>query len=75
MTKVTIEIDYDQIDAIVCTQLKEHIEMAFRDYYEPFADHEYNNRLLEGLFVVYDYFAGEDAVKELQDEIGYKVPE
>ena len=73
MTKVTIEIDYDQIDAIVCTQLKEHIEMAFRDYYEP--NIEYNERLLEGLFVVYDYFAGEDALKELQDEIGYKVPE
>ena len=73
MTKVTIEIDYDQIDAIVCAQLKEHIEMAFRDYDGP--NDEYNERLLEGLFVVYDYFAGEDALKELQDEIGYKVPE
>jgi hypothetical protein len=67
MTKVTIEIDYDQIDAIVCTQLKEHIEMAVRDNYEP--NDEYNERLLEGLFVVYDYFAGEDAVKELKEEI------
>ena len=73
MTKVTIEIDYDQIHAIVCTQLKEHIEMVFRDHHEP--NIEYNERLLEGLFVVYDYFAGEDALKELQDEIGYKVPE
>jgi hypothetical protein len=75
MTKATIELEYEQIDAIICTQLKEHIEMISRDNNEPFADHEYINRLLEGFFVVYDYFAGEDAVKELQDEIGYKLPE
>ena len=73
MTKVTIELEYEQIDAIVSKELKEQIEMVFRDKHEPNLEH--NERLLEGLFVVYDYFAGEDAVKEIQDEIGYTVPE
>jgi hypothetical protein len=73
MTKVTIELEYEQIDAIVCKELKEQIEMVFRDNNK--SNFEHNERLLEGLFVVYDYFAGEDAVKEIQDEIGYTVPE
>jgi hypothetical protein len=68
MTKVTIELEYEQIDAIVSKELKEQIEMVFRDNNK--ANLEYNERLLEGLFMVYDYYAGEDAVKELKDEIG-----
>lgn len=71
--KVLVELEWEQIDAIVRNELRDHaimvkIEMA-RDYYLHPDDKKYNETLLPALVRAYDYWAGEDETARLMEEL------
>jgi hypothetical protein len=78
-TKVWVELEWEQIDAIVVKELKGHIENTARDvniaknggYVHPL-DVEYYQRLLPALLVVYEHWVGEEAAAQLKQEVGYE---
>jgi hypothetical protein len=69
MTRVTIELEYEQIDAIICTQLKEHIVMTIKSIDSSWCDHTYERALLDAMWVVYAYYVGEEVVEALKKEL------
>jgi len=78
-TKVWVQLEWEQIDAIVVKELKDHIEITARDvniaknggYVHPL-DVEYCQRLLPALLVVYEHWVGEEAAAQLKQEVGYE---
>ena len=71
-TKVWVQLEWEQIDAIVEKELKEQIIYASMDESGKFMhpdDIEYNKVLLPALKIVYEYFAGEKRTKELQEQL------
>lgn len=79
-TKVWVQLEWDQIDAIVVKEIKWHIQTIARDveaaktgegWVHP-EDAEHNPKLLSALFVVYEYWAGEAAANKLKKELGYE---
>jgi hypothetical protein len=80
-TKVWVQLEWEQIDAVIVKELKEHIESSARDvqaaksgisWVHP-EDAEYSKSiLLPALFVVYEYWAGEEAAEKLKEKVGYE---
>jgi len=68
--KVTVEMDDDAFDLIMVRALEEHILYTYSDsvYLHP-DDVEWNEKLKESLWVVFEYFAGEEKAKDLKDLI------
>ena len=64
--RVTLEMDDDTFDLIMVRALEEHIRYCYTDIYFNEKDVEWNEKLKEALWVVFDYFAGEEKVKELK---------
>lgn len=64
-----IELSYEQMDAVTVAQLKEHIVMTIKAIDTSWSDHTYDRALLDAMWVVYDYFAGEEAVEALKKEL------
>lgn len=78
-TKVWVQLEWEQIDAIVVKELKDHIEITARDinvakngdgWVHP-EDAERNLRLLPALLVVYEQWAGEEEAEKMKKEIGF----
>lgn len=71
-TKVWVQLEWEQIDSIVEKELKEQIIYASMDkegnWMHP-DDVEYNKVLLPALKVVYEYFAGEKKMKDLEGQL------
>ena len=78
-TKVWVQLEWEQVDAMIVKELKWHIENAARDMKaaetgEGWAHPEdvaYNVRLLPALFVVYEHWAGEEAAESLKEQVGW----
>ena len=72
--KVMVELEWEQIDAIVRNELRDHIEMihrelAAREYVHP-DDEAKKKELLPALYVVYEHWAGEAESMQLMNELG-----
>ena len=75
--KVLVELEWEQIDAIVRNELRDHVmivhkEMMGSDYMHP-DDIEDNKTLLTALLRCYEYWAGKVETNKLKQEIGYEV--
>jgi len=79
-TKVWVQLEWEQVDALIAKELKEHIEITARDmkaaetgegWIHP-EDVSYNVKLLPALFVVYEHWAGEEAAESLKEQVGYE---
>jgi len=79
-TKVWVQLEWEQIDAVIVKELKWHIQTIARDveaaktgegWVHP-DDAAHNPKLLSSLFVVYEYWAGEAAANKLKKELGYE---
>jgi hypothetical protein len=70
--KVLVELEWEQIDAIVCQEIREHIIMVESEkngkWIHP-DDKEHNKILLPALYVVYEYCAGEEAANKLKEQL------
>ena len=66
---VSIWLTNDQMDDVTINQLKEHIQMTIKAMNTEWSDHQYDEKLLEALWVVYDYFAGEDEGEALKNQL------
>jgi hypothetical protein len=70
--KRTVELEWEQIDAIVKNEIMERIEdcatMLQRDKYAHPEDIAYSHKMLPALLIVYEYYAGEEAVNELREK-------
>jgi len=64
--QVTFEMDDDTFDLIMVKALSDHIRYCYTDVYFNEKDVEWNEKLKESLWVVFDYFAGEEKVKDLK---------
>jgi hypothetical protein len=64
--QVTLEMDDDTFDVIMVRALSEHIKYCYADIYFNEKDVEWNEKLKEALWVVFDYFAGEEKAKDLK---------
>jgi hypothetical protein len=74
--KVMVELEWEQIDAIIRHELRDHIEMIHRElaaahYIHP-DDEADKQKLLPALYVVYEYWAGETEANKLKEEMGYE---
>ena len=68
--QVTVEIDDDAFDLIMVKTLEDHILYTYSDFVSLHPDDvEWNNKLKEALWVVFDYFAGEEEAKKLKNLI------
>lgn len=68
--KVTVEMDDDTFDLIMTRALEDHILYTYNDFVSLHPDDvEFNEKLKEALWVVFDYFAGEEKAKELKNLI------
>lgn len=72
--KVLVELEWEQIDAIIRSELRDHIEMIHREmavgeYIHP-DDKADKQKLLPALYVVYEYWAGEAESMRLMDVLG-----
>jgi len=68
--KVTVEIDDDAFDLIMVKALEDHILYTYNDFVSVHPDDvEWNKKLREALWVVFDYFAGEEKAKDLKGRI------
>ena len=67
--KVTVEMDDDAFDLIMVRALGEHIRYCYGDVYYLEEDVEWNEKLKQALWVVFEYFAGEEAAKDLKNSI------
>ena len=66
--KVTLDMDDDTFDLIMTRALEDHILYTYSDFVSLHPDDvEWNNKLREALWVVFEYFAGEEKVKKLKD--------
>ena len=65
--KVTVEMDDDAFDLIMVRALEEHIRYCYGDVYYLEEDVEWNEKLKQALWVVFEYFAGEEAAKDLKN--------
>jgi len=67
--KVTIELEWEQIDAIMVGELRAQIEMMEKENREGVFLHPddrlSNENLLPAMYKVYEYWAGEEAAEEL----------
>jgi hypothetical protein len=74
--KVLVEMEWEQIDGIVRQELREHIIMTEREkggrWVHP-DDEEHNKILLPALYTVYEYYAGQEAVNELREQLNETV--
>jgi hypothetical protein len=75
--RVWVQLEWEQVDAMIVKELKWHIEDAARNmkaaktgegWVHP-DDVEYNFKLLPALLVVYEHWAGEDEANKLKEEI------
>lgn len=70
--KVLVELEWEQIDAIVVKEIRNHIYMVNRemqgDWIHP-DDVEDNKILLPALLTVYRYWAGEEAANKIKEQI------
>lgn len=71
--KVLVELEWEQIDAIVRNELRDHAimvetEMA-KDYYLHPDDKKDNETLLPALVRAYEYWAGENETARLMEEL------
>ena len=64
--RVTLEMDDDTFDVIMVKALSDHIRYCYTDIYFNEEDIEWNKKLKEALWIVFDYFAGDEKVKELK---------
>lgn len=74
--KVVVELEWEQIDAIIVHELREHIEMIHRElavggHIHP-DDEADKQKLLPALYVVYEYWAGESETNKLKELMGYE---
>jgi hypothetical protein len=78
-TKVWVQLEWEQVDALIAKELKEHIQIIARDveaastgegWVHP-EDAEYNPKLLSALFIVYQHWAGEEAAESLKEQLGW----
>jgi len=74
--KVLVELEWDQIDAIVRNELRDHIEMIHRElaaggHIHP-DDEAGKQKLLPALYVVYEHWAGEAESMRLMKELEYE---
>ena len=72
--KVMVELMWEQVDAIIERELREHIiiahkEMMAGNYVHP-DDAAYNHTLFPALCVVHKHWAGEAESMRLMDELG-----
>jgi hypothetical protein len=67
--RVTLEMDDDTFDLIMVRALGDHIKYCYTDIYYLEEDVEWNEKLKQALWVVFDYFAGEEKAKELKSLI------
>lgn len=74
--KVLVELEWEQIDAIIKNELREHIEMIHKElsvgeHIHP-DDEADKQKLLPALYVVYEYWAGEEKSMQLMEELEYE---
>jgi hypothetical protein len=68
--KVTVEMDDDAFGLIMVKTLEDHILYTYSDFISLHPDDvEWNNKLREALWVIFEYFAGEEKAKGLKDLI------
>ena len=67
--KVTVEMDDDAFDLIMVRALEEHIRYCYGDVYYLEEDVEWNEKLKQALWVVFEYFVGEEKAKELKNQM------
>lgn len=79
-TKVWVQLEWEQVDAMVVKELKDSIEgtaqmveaaKSHSSWVHP-DDAEHNLKLLPALFLVYQHWAGEEAAAELKQQVGYE---
>jgi hypothetical protein len=66
---VTLEMDDDTFDLIMVRALEEHIRYCYADIYFNEEDIQWNEKLKEALWVVFEYFVGEEKAKELKNQM------
>lgn len=69
--KVLVELEWEQIDTIVRNEIRDHIYMTHREmklnkYIHP-DDVAQNEKLLPALLIIYEYYAGEEELKKVQE--------
>jgi hypothetical protein len=78
-SKVWVQLEWEQVDAMIMKELKENIEITARSMWaekngegwvHP-KDVERNAKLLHALFTVYEYWAGEEAAATLKQNLEY----
>jgi len=74
--KVLVELEWEQIDAIVRNELRDHIEMIHRElavgeYVHP-DDEAHKQKLLPALYVVYEHWAGQAETNKLKEYMGHE---
>ena len=67
--KVTVEMDDDAFDLIMVRVLEEHIRYCYGYFYYLEEDVEWNEKLKQALWVVFEYFVGEEKAKELKNQM------
>jgi hypothetical protein len=67
--QVTLEMDDDTFDLIMVRALGEHIRYCYGDVYYLEEDVEWNEKLKQALWVVFEYFVGEEKAKELKNQM------
>jgi hypothetical protein len=78
-TKVWVQLEWEQVDAMIVKELKNQIELAVHDMEAAKAgeswthpeDVAYNVKLLPALFIVYAHWAGEEAADHLKQDLEY----
>jgi hypothetical protein len=68
--KVTVEMDEEAFDLIMVRALGDHILYTYSDFVSLHPDDvEWNEKLKESLWVVFEYFVGEEKAKDLKNLI------
>jgi len=67
--QVTLEMDDDTFDLIMVRALSDHIRYCYADVCFNEKDVEWNENLKQAMWIVFDYFAGEEKAKELKSLI------
>lgn len=75
--KVMVELEWEQIDAIICSELRSHIIMVHKEVVSENHVHPDDKtdaeELLPALLKVYQYWAGEAEVIKVAKELGYEI--
>ena len=76
-TKVMVEMDWEQVDEIICSELRSHSimvheEVVAENHVHP-DDKTDAEELLPALLKVYQYWAGEAEVIKVTKELGYEI--